>query len=72
MTSSTWTGVPRAPYPRPRSPALKLTQGKKSERSRRLIRESALQLFSEQGYRGTSIREIADAAGLSTLSNGLG
>lgn len=51
---------------------LKLTQGKKSERSRGLILESALQLFSEQGYGGTSIREIADAAGLSTISNGLG
>ena len=45
---------------------MKLTQGKKSERSRGLILESALQLFSEQGYGGTSIREIADAAGLST------
>lgn len=45
---------------------MKLTQGEKSERSRGLILESALRLFSEQGYRGTSIREIAEAAGLST------
>lgn len=45
---------------------MKLTQEKKSERSRALILEAALQLFSEQGYRGTSIREISDAAGLST------
>jgi len=45
---------------------LKLTQGEKSERSRGLILEAALQLFSKQGYRGTSIREIAEAAGLST------
>lgn len=45
---------------------MKLTQVEKSERSRGLILESALQLFSKQGYRGTSIREIAEAAGLST------
>jgi AcrR family transcriptional regulator len=45
---------------------LKLTQGKKSERSRTVILEAALHLFSEHGYRGTSIREIAEAAGLST------
>jgi AcrR family transcriptional regulator len=31
-----------------------------------LILEAALQLFSTHGYRGTSIREIAEAAGLST------
>jgi AcrR family transcriptional regulator len=31
-----------------------------------LILEAALQLFSKHGYRGTSIREIAEAAGLST------
>jgi AcrR family transcriptional regulator len=45
---------------------LKLTQEKKSERSRGSILEAALQLFSKQGYRGTSIREIAELAGLST------
>jgi AcrR family transcriptional regulator len=45
---------------------LKLTQEEKSERSRSGILEAALQLFSKQGYRGTSIREIAEAAGLST------
>ncbi len=45
---------------------MKLTQVEKSERSRVLILEAALRLFSEQGYRGTSIREIAEAAGLST------
>jgi AcrR family transcriptional regulator len=38
----------------------------KSERSRRQVLDSALQLFSHQGYRGTSVREIADAAGDST------
>lgn len=45
---------------------MKLTQGEKSERSRGVILEAALQLFSKQGYRGTSIREIAAEAGLST------
>lgn len=52
--------------PSPGSPVLKLTQEKKSERSRGLILEAALQLFSKQGYRGTSIREIAEEAGIST------
>lgn len=45
---------------------MKLKQEKKSERSQGLILEAALQLFSKQGYRGTSIREIAELAGLST------
>lgn len=45
---------------------MKQTQEKKSERSRGLILEAALQLFSKHGYRGTSIREIAEGAGLST------
>jgi AcrR family transcriptional regulator len=45
---------------------LKLTQGEKSERSRTAILQAALRLFSKQGYRGTSIREIAAEAGLST------
>jgi AcrR family transcriptional regulator len=37
----------------------------KSERSRRLVLDAALKLFSRQGYRGTSVREIADAAAVS-------
>jgi AcrR family transcriptional regulator len=37
----------------------------KSERSRRLVLDTALRLFSKQGYRGTSVREIADSAGVS-------
>ena len=45
---------------------MKQTQGEKSERSQVAILQAALQLFSKQGYRGTSIREIATAAGLST------
>src|SRR5712691_3491375 len=38
----------------------------KSERSRRLVLDSALDLFSHQGYRATSMREIADGARVST------
>ncbi|HET8773609.1 MAG TPA: TetR/AcrR family transcriptional regulator [Thermoanaerobaculia bacterium] len=38
----------------------------KSERSRRAVLEAALHLFSHQGYRGTTMREIADRAKLST------
>ena len=45
---------------------MKLTQGEKSGRSQSAILEAALQLFSKHGYRGTSIREIAEEAGLST------
>lgn len=38
----------------------------KSERSRRLVLDTALHLFSRQGYRATTMREIADAARVST------
>jgi AcrR family transcriptional regulator len=38
----------------------------KSERSRRAVLDAALSLFSHQGYRGTTMREIADRAGVST------
>jgi len=41
-------------------------QDKKSEKSRAAILAAALKLFSSQGYRGTSIREIAQSAGVST------
>ena len=37
----------------------------KSERSRRLVLDAALKLFSTRGYRGTSVREIAEKAGVS-------
>ena len=37
----------------------------KSERSRRLVLDAALRLFSHQGFRGTSVREIAETAGVS-------
>jgi AcrR family transcriptional regulator len=42
-----------------------MQQHERSERSRRQILDAALGLFSKQGYRGTSVREIGDAAGLS-------
>jgi len=38
----------------------------KSERSRRQVLDAALQLFSHQGYRATTVREIAVAARVST------
>jgi len=41
-------------------------QQKKSEKSRSAILDAALTLFSHQGYRGTSIRDIAGKAGVST------
>ena len=37
----------------------------KSERSRRLVLDAALKLFSTCGYRATSVREIAGKAGVS-------
>ena len=38
----------------------------RAEQSRRQILDAALGLFSRQGYRATNVREIADAAGVST------
>jgi AcrR family transcriptional regulator len=38
----------------------------RSEQSRRQVLDVALQLFSRQGYRATSVRDIADTAGVST------
>jgi AcrR family transcriptional regulator len=38
----------------------------KSERSRRQVLDAGLQLFSRQGYRATTVREIAETAGVST------
>lgn len=45
-----------------------MTQEERSERSRALILEAALALFSHQGYRATSIRDIAAKAAVSTGS----
>lgn len=45
-----------------------MKQELKSERSRRLIMDAALDLFSHRGYGATSVRDIADRALLSTGS----
>lgn len=58
--------VARRPRPVGLQARARMAQGERSERSRARILEAALELFSHQGYRGTSIREIANAAGLST------
>ena len=42
-----------------------MQQHERSARSRRQILDAALMLFSKQGFRATSVREIGDAAGLS-------
>jgi AcrR family transcriptional regulator len=38
----------------------------KSERSRRLLLDAALRLFSRRGYRATTVRDISEVAGVST------
>lgn len=43
-----------------------MKQQKRSERSRTQVLDAALRLFSTQGYRGTSMRDIAVAADVST------
>lgn len=43
-----------------------MNQAEKSQRSREQVLEAALHLFSTQGYRATSVREIAERAGVST------
>lgn len=42
-----------------------MQQEERSERSRNQILESALKLFSHRGYGATSVRDIAEAAGIS-------
>jgi len=42
-----------------------MNQEERSERSRTQILESALKLFSHRGYGATSVRDIAEDAGLS-------
>ena len=43
-----------------------MNQEERSERSRSQVLEAALSLFSHQGYRATSMRDIAARAGVST------
>jgi len=43
-----------------------MNQEERSQRSRKQVLDAALKLFSHQGYRATSIRDIADAASVST------
>jgi AcrR family transcriptional regulator len=43
-----------------------MTQEERSQRSRAQVLDAALALFSHQGYRATSMREIAEKAGVST------
>lgn len=49
-----------------RAPRRRLTQGERSERSRETILRAALKLFSTVGYHGTTVRDIAQAAKVST------
>ncbi len=43
-----------------------MTQEERTQRSRALVLDAALALFSHQGYRATSMRDIAARAGVST------
>ena len=54
-------------YPDRRPPGKRRprTQEERSERSRQQILDAALKLFSHRGYGATSVKEIAEAAGLS-------
>jgi len=52
-------------YPDTRLPVVRKTQEERSERSRQQILDSALKLFSHRGYGATSVRDIAEDAGLS-------
>jgi AcrR family transcriptional regulator len=58
------TVIDRSERPRPRA---RLNQQEvRSERSRSQILRAALKLFSTRGYHGTSVRDIADVAHVST------
>src|SRR5437588_12508677 len=47
-------------------PGKVMQREEKSERSRRQVLDAALQLFSHQGYRATTVRDIAEIARVST------
>lgn len=64
MTTRAGRTVARRRFP-PKG-RVRVAQEERSERSRAQILDAALRLFSSQGYRGTSIREIALAAKVST------
>ena len=53
---------PPAGFPAP----INMQREEKSERSRRLVLDAALHLFAHQGFRATSVRDIAERAGVST------
>jgi len=57
------TGVPLA---RSLRAGKVMQREEKSERSRRQVLDAALQLFSHQGYRATTVRDIAEGARVST------
>src|SRR5258705_4920196 len=44
----------------------RMQREEKSERSRRAVLDAALHLFSHLGYRGTTVRDIANRADVST------
>jgi AcrR family transcriptional regulator len=43
-----------------------MNQEERTQRSRAVVLDAALRLFSHQGYRATSVRDIAEGAGVST------
>jgi len=43
-----------------------MLRSKRSEHTRRLVLDAALELFSHRGYRATTVRDIAEAAHVST------
>ena len=63
---NTSTDTPRASRARARPSRRRVTHEARSERSRAHILGAALKLFSSRGYHGTSMRDIANAARVST------
>jgi AcrR family transcriptional regulator len=67
MRSSSAAAKPAksAKSPARKKPSRPLTQEERSEKSREQILDASLKLFSHRGYGATSVRDIADEAGLS-------